>query len=335
MAPAVAGAAGHVSYDVTDQAIVIIRVTDAAVTVRTWDRNVVAADWDDGEQLAMSKRAYNASGSYAVPKRTIRVNRPDEPLRTVDLPPEDFPIDTLAPGLHDAVNFLQARTSDAFAPPGEPMRLTVTIPSSTGAVFVREAHGSISLANYRGTALIFGENSQVFLDNVRGAMFLQVIGGHTYAIDSTFDRLRARSNGGSFVFERCTSKQIDVQTYFGQIVYDDGTFHAGLARFASENGNIALGSAAPVQFAGRSAEGRVYSSFNGDVAVDAPVPAQANAIVGGGGPLVNASSARGNVFFYDGAIAAHQPLTTEWRPIARTILVQRRTYVPHRARPER
>jgi len=332
--PVAAGAADAVSYDVADGGVVFIRTTDADVTIHTWDRNVVSAEWDDGDQMAVSKRSYNATGGFAVPKRTIRVSRSGEPLRTLELPPEDFPIDSLTPGLHDMITFLQTKRSDDFETLSTgPAHLTVTVPASTGAVFVRTGKGSVTIEHYRGTGLIFADNAQVFLSDVQGAFFLQVINGKTYAVDSAFDRLRARSNTGTFVFERCASKQIDVQTFYGSIVYDDGRFQAGLARFASEDGDIAIGTTSAAQLAGRSVEGHVYTNFDRPAQIDAPIPSQANAIVGPGGPLITVSTVRGSAFLYDGGMDAHRPLSIEWRPIADVLRSRRRAYFPQRFPP--
>jgi hypothetical protein len=328
--PNAAGATETVSYDVADGSVVFIHTTDADVTVRTWDRNVVSAEWDDDRQMAVSKRSYNATGGFAVPKRTIRVSRAGDPLRTIDLPPEDFPIDSLAPGLHDMITFLQTKRPDDFETLATASaHLTVTIPASTGSVFVRTNKGAVTIEHYRGTGLVFADNAQVFLNDVQGAFFLQVVNGRTYAIDSIFERLRARSNNGAFVFERCSSKQIDVQTYDGVIVYDDGRFQPGLARFASENGDIAIGTASAAQLAGRSVEGHVYTNFDRPTQIDAPVPGQANAILGPGGPLITVSTVRGNAFLYDGGMDAHRPLALEWRPVAEVLVKRRRAYFPH------
>jgi len=255
-------------------------------------------------------------------------------LRTMVLPPEDFPIDSLAPGLHDMISFLQTkRSSDFETLATESAHLTVTVPASTGAIFVRTNKGAVTIEHYRGTGLIFAEGAQVFLNDVQGAFFLQVVNGKTYAVDSTFDRLRARSNTGSFVFERCASKQIDVQTYYGSIVYDAGRFAPGLARFASEDGDIAIGTSSAAQLAGRSVEGHVYTNFERPAQIDAPVPSQANAILGPGGPLITVSTVRGSAFLYDGAMDAHRPLSIEWRPIAGVLSSRRRVYFPQRFPP--
>jgi len=327
--PVAAGATGAVSYEVADGGVVFIHTTDADVTIHTWDRNVVSAEWDDGDQMAVSKRSYNATGGFAVPKRAIRVNRPGEPLRMIDLPPEDFPIDSLAPGLHDMVTFLQTKREDEFETLSTgAAHLTITVPASTGAIFVRTNKGTVTIEHYRGTGLVFADNAQVFLTDVQGAFFLQVINGKTYAVDSAFDRLRARSNTGAFVFERCASKQIDVQTFYGSIVYDDGRFAPGLARFASQDGDIAIGTTSAAQLAGRSVEGHVYTNFDRPAQIDAPIPNQANAIVGPGGPLITVSTVRGSAFLYDGPMDGHRPLSIEWRPIEGVLNGRRRPRFP-------
>ena len=134
--------------------------------------------------------------------------------------------------------------------------------------------------------------------------FVQMNYGTFYAADSSFDRIRVRGIGAHDVFEHCRSKQIEASSVHGSIVYDGGSFDPGLARFESQNGNIALGVNGGASVTGRSQDGHVYTLFDrrGGTTVDQRGDGEATATVGGGGPLVNAISGRGNVFLYDGTL---------------------------------
>jgi hypothetical protein len=132
--------------------------------------------------------------------------------------------------------------------------------------------------------------------------------------------MRMRANTARVVFERSRIKQIEATTITGNIVYDNGSFDPGLARFESQYGNIALGVASPAQLTGRSTDGRVYTAFdNRSVHVDQPSQSAASATVGSGGPLVNALSVHGSVFLYDGSLRGRRDLPPEWRPVHQQI----------------
>jgi len=49
--------------------------------------------------------------------------------------------------------------------------------------------------------------------------------------------------------------------------------------------------------------------------------------VGGGGPLVNAISSRGNIYLYDGSLANRRELPADWRPV-RAVFATRRREAP-------
>ncbi len=84
-----------------------------------------------------------------------------------------------------------------------------------------------------------------------------------------------------------------------------------MARFESINGNVAIGSTSAAQLGGRTVAGHVYTNFSGETPVDARA-GQADAAVHGGGPVVTASSERGDVFLYDGSLHARAQLPHQW-----------------------
>jgi len=167
------------------------------------------------------------------------------------------------------------------------------------------------------------------LNDVMSAAFVQLMNGRLDVVDSSFDRLRARGNAATFVFEHNRARQIEVSTVSGNIVYDNGTFDPGLARFESTSGSIGIGVATGAQVAARSTDGHVYSMWDRRTPLDQRGDNDVSATIGGGGPVVNAVTGRGNVYLYDGALASRQILPPEWRPI-RQSLVQTQQPVPPR-----
>jgi hypothetical protein len=309
--------AGTASYAVGDQAIVnIVMRGNADIEVRTWDTPAVAAGWGDNDPIVASKHSYVwQQPGFTIPRTTIRVGRFPDGVANIDLPPEEFPVDNIASGAHDDVAIREPLTAPEAAGPFETRHLTVVIPASTRVLIVRETSGTIAIHDFRGTAIINALSSRVTLENLQGDAFAQVLNGSFTAQDSSFGRLRVRSNNASLIFERCNSKQIDASTYAGDVVYDDGTFDPGLAHFTSARGNIALGVNGSVQLAGRSTDGRVYTMFDGHSTIDQRSPTDANARLGIGGPLVNAVSEHGSVFLYDGSVTSHGVLPPEWQPV--------------------
>ncbi len=172
----------------------------------------------------------------------------------------------------------------------------------------------------------------MMLNDVTSAAFVQLMNGRLDVADSSFDRLRARGNAAAFVFEHNRARQIEVSTVSGNIVYDNGTFDPGLARFESTNGSIGIGFATGAQVEARSTEGHVYSLWDRRTPIDQRGDSDVSATVGGGGPVVNAVTARGNVYLYDGSLASRRLLPPEWRPIRQTI-AQSQQPIPARLQP--
>jgi hypothetical protein len=100
-------------------------------------------------------------------------------------------------------------------------------------------------------------------------------------------------------------------------VYDGGSFQPGLAHFESTRGDVAVGASGGVQLGGHTAgEGRVYTNFQHPANVEGH-NGEASATIGGGGPVVTATSQTGNVYFYDGSLRTRQNLPAQWQsPVA-------------------
>jgi hypothetical protein len=310
---ALPGAAETSSVDVGEQAVVIVQVAGRgnAVTIRTWDRPSVEVE--AGEVPATLARRTVEFGTDRMP---LAAPIPPMPYVSRDpagqvtgqgvLPPEDFPYTAFRPGPHDVVRIL----ADAGA------RLTVTIPAATGLLQTRIGGGFTTIEGYHGANLFVVQNfGRVQLSGVATTAFLQMNSGTLYASDDAFERVRVRANSAHVVFEHCRSKQIEATSVSGALVYDGGSFDPGLARFESQTGNIALGVSSPAQLAGRAQDGHVYTQFDRGTPVAQPPDGSTTATYGGGGPLVNAITAHGNVYLYDGSLASRRSVAPEWRPV--------------------
>jgi hypothetical protein len=323
-APASAAAASA-TYDVGAHAVVQIGARTGNITVRTWDRASVLAEWD-GKPFAPSHEVRSfGPRSMPIPPRTVPEYRsPSGALIMATLPPEDFPMPALSAGLHDFVRIVESKPP-GDAPPGD-AHLTVTIPATTELLVIKINGGTLQLTNFHGTSVLFSGSAHVTYDAVGGDAFVQALNGYFYAVDSDFNRLRARTNRADLVFEHCNAKQIDASTLTGNIDYDDGTFSPGLARFGSDRGDIALGVDGDAQLDAHTEGGRVRSMLNVPFM---PIPGggvtDISQIAGRGGPIVNASTLGGNVYFYTGSIAELRPGGAGWRGVRTTLISKRGT----------
>ena len=301
------------TLDVGDQAVVQVWARGQSdVTIRTWDRPAVQIESeDDQSQITRRTVAFGTSQnpmSATIPVTTVRVRDAQGSTTTATLPPEDFPYaPDMRTGNHDVIR--------VAAPAGS--TLTVTVPATTAILDARIlGSGRLSIANYHGgTLFVLSGGGRTNLENVQTAAFVQALNGRLTAVDSSFDRLRARGNTIAMVFERCRAKQIEVTTLSGPIVYDNGTFDGGLARFDSITGVVAVGLAGPAQVAARSQSGRVLGLWDRRPQIEQGSEGEATATVGAGGPLVTAVSARGNVFLYDGSLASRRKVPLAWRQL--------------------
>lgn len=308
-------AAAATTIDVGDQPVVQVWARGASeVTVHTWDRESVQIDSDD-DQAQLTRRNVDFGTpqnplSVTIPVTMIRVREPDGTPGTATLPPEDFPYAaTMRPGNHDVVRF--------FARAGS--HTVVTVPANTAILDARVlGAGTLAIDNFHGgTLFALGGGGRTTIANVQAAAFIQQLNGHLVVLDSTFERLRARGNTAGMLFERCRAKQIEVTTYSGPIVYDNGTFDQGLARFQSTDGPVAIGVGfgAGAQIAARTQTGQVFGMWDRRATFDQRAAGDATAVVGNGGPVVNAASGRGNIFVYDGTLASRREVPPEWRAI--------------------
>ena len=241
-----------------------------------------------------------------MPPQFIRVGQTKGPDGLIVLPAESFVISTLRPGRRDVV-IIKGEIGHPVGP------ITVTVPGNSPLVTAYVVRGSVLLQNYQnGTFIVHLNNGPVMLDGVSGDGFVQVLRGPIAADDSNFNRLRARSAVGTQIFERCNSRQIEVSIVSGSIVYDNGHFDPGLARFDVTNGNVAIGTTGASQLNARVGTGRVYTQFERRAQVDGR-DTEATVLVEGGGPVVTATSINGNVYLYDGSLRTKARVPAEWR----------------------
>jgi hypothetical protein len=299
-----------------DQAVLQVYAGNlSTVTIRGWDRPNVQLDTDDETVQVVRRPVMFGSTqnplSVSIPLATIAVHDPltGAIVSSATLPPEDFPYASdFRAGTHDSVRIVAAARS----------HLTVMVPATTAILEARilRGGGEVTVDDYHGgTLFVVSGGGRTTLTDVTSAAFVQSLNGHVSIVDSSFDRIRARGNTATFAFERTRARQIEVTTISGAIVFDDGTFDPGLARFESTYGAIAIGVASGAQIEARSSDGRVYNMWDRRTPTDQRSDSEASATVDGGGPVVNAVSGHGNVFLYDGSLASRRALPAEWRQI--------------------
>jgi hypothetical protein len=317
-----AAAAASGSFLMSDQNVVqVLAGARSQVTIKAWDRPNVQFDTDD-ESAQVTRRSINFGTvqtplSVPIPLQNIAVRDPVTGTTTRGtLPPEEFPYASdFRAGPHDTVRIVTAADS----------HLTVMVPASTALLVarIRLGQGQIEVDDYHGgTLFVASPGGQTRLNDVMSATFAQQMNGRLEIFDSSFDRIRARTNNATVDFEHDRARQIEVTTVSGNIIYDDGTFDPGLARFESANGSIGLGVATNAQVAARSTDGHVYSMWDRRTPLAQQGDSDVSATVDGGGPVVNALTGRGNIYLYDGTLASRPVLPPEWRPI-RQAQVQR------------
>lgn len=328
--PRGAGAA-TTSYDVTGQAVVQVIGHAASITIRTWNRDTVQVEWPDGTPFTVTKNTRTTRASFLIPTVSVAESHGREGTVTTTLLPEDFPVPRLTPGLHDVVRVVEVvppfAAGDVLS--GPPAQLTLTIPETTGLVNVRSDRGAVTLRDYHGTTIVADRRGRVNFTGVSGDAFVQPLNGNFYALDSTFDRLRIRSNRADQVFDGCRVKQIEATTLTGNIIFDNGVFDPGLARLESDRGSIAVGVNGGAQVGTRTVDGHLYTALPAP-APSPPLEADASdalAVVGNGGPLVSAATNHGDIFLFNGSLTEPRPamLGAPWRPMV-DLLIANRTF---------
>jgi len=316
--PALAHAQAQTLTGLGPAPIVRVVLGSGEVNVRTWDRSAV--EIDDPSNVTARRFSVEANAEQStIPILAGRIQSPNGP---VELPEESFAVSTLAPGPHDVV-----------AVRGQDANITVMVPRNAALVTVQMGKGNISLSDYRqGTFVTRVRNGSVHLQGVGGDGYVQVMRGPISADASSFNRLRMRSGTGDITFGNCHSKQIEVTSVRGSIDYDGGTFEPGLARFESQSGSVGLGVSGGAQLAAHATGGRVLTAFDSGAQVSGHDGEQ-EVSVGGGGPLVTASSGSGSVYLYNGQLASHH-VSADWQPL-RTTLQSAGRPVPSEAAPVR
>src|SRR5580698_9038346 len=188
------------------------------------------------------------------------------------------------------------------------------VPQGTALVTAHVGTGQYNLSNYHGAFIAHVDNGGITMNHVNGSGYAEAVNGPVHANNSTFDRLRVRTATGNMLFRGCTSHQIDASSQYGSIVYDNGTFQSGLARFESVHGNVALGVRGGAQIGAHSGSGHIVSSFRDGAQVHNGSN-MTQTTVRGGGPVVTADSKNGTVYLYNGSVRTHPRVQAELRDV--------------------
>ena len=300
--------------------VVNISLRSGSITIKTWNRNAVQIDAPPGvsaEHLDAALVRRRIPRQYPAWAQSVRTAR-----GVASLPAEVWVMPQLSADPHDAV---------VVRGDGDTV---VTVPTGTAFVLARAfGKGGIDLGDYRNGAFFLTTRAgAVSLRDVSGTGFVGTVRGPILASDSSFVRLRARNGAGRIFFSNCASEQIEVTSVFGSIVYDNGTFSSGLARFESTDGDVALGIGGNAQVGAHTGSGAVATDFAGRASVSGR-GGDARATVGNGGPAVTASSGSGTILLYDGSLRDHASLAKR-APNLRAI-VRRPPTTGRAARPPR
>lgn len=296
-------------FNVANPPVVRMTMRSGTVTIRTWNKNAVQVESSArvrARQFGPQAVALALPPELMIPATSIQTL--DGPLL---LPPETFSLDAISDGPHDGVVIYGG---------DENANVTLTIPQSTALLWVMVGRGGINLQDYRsGSFVAILHNGEMQLQNTGGNAYAQVARGPIVIRDSAFNFIRSRTAAGNIVFENCNVRQVEAGSVNGSIAYDNGTFVPGVARFESQNGNVAIGVAGgSARIYAHSAGGKIFSGFGGGGSLSGS-PTDAQAIIGDGVPLVTANSQRGGVYLYDGSLRSHGHLQGAWEPIGRIL----------------
>jgi hypothetical protein len=282
--------------DVGSSPVLNVNVDRGNVTIQTWDRSQVSIA---SANLAVIRHIPPSVVDARIPHQMqMQSHRIETEHGPVTLPAESFVLPELPGTEHDAV---VARGSGA---------MTITIPRGTAMVIAHMRAGRLNIDNYHGVFITHVRAATISMNDVSGTGYVESLRGRIEATNSSFDRLRVRTATGNMFFQGCTSHQIQATSTYGSIVYDNGTFQPGLARFDSEHGNVALGVRGSAQIGAHSGAGHVVSSFQNDTEIRGD-PTTQQATVGGGGPVVTATSKNGSVYLYSGSMNEHPSVREE------------------------
>ena len=282
--------------------------------VRVIDEHRQGDDRDLGQPAGhrLDQRLGRRAASRAErPRRPASAGHPDRGSRpsraqqgTIALVRENFVLPHLPAGPHDAI--VVRGQGDT----------TITIPRGTALVFAHVRGGRITIQNYNGVFVAHSRGGAIVLQHVGGTGFAQSLRGSVTVDDSSFARLRVRTGTGNMLFRNCVAHQIEASSTYGSIVYDNGQFQPGLARFESQYGNVAVGvqnQGNGVQIGAHSGSGHIVSNYSdGTQVTGGDVDTEAR--VRGGGPVVTTSSQTGSVYLYNGSMAAHPAVQQNLEP---------------------
>lgn len=261
-----------------------VQVRQGQVTIRTWNRAQVEVTSDapvDARVLAPGAVGRLLAGDIEIFATKVR-----SPHGALQLPAEQFSLESVPDRPHDGV-IIRAKNANA----------TITVPAGAALIVAGVGRGRLSIDSYRGGTFIARiHNGTVTLHSMSGSGFVEAARGAIDVRDSSFDRIRARTALGPILFERCRARQIEVSAIQGNVIYDDGAFTPGMARFESQHGNVAIGIAN-----GGSALLDSHST-SGDT----------RARIGNGGPEITASTPSGQIFFYSGNLQRHPDMAREF-----------------------
>lgn len=277
-------------FDVGSSPVLNVQLGWGHLTIQTWDRPQVQISSDnplDVQHLSPSEVDPREPKQFQISSQQVQTMH-----GPVTLPAESFVLPDIPGTQHDAI---VARGGG---------NVTITIPRDTGMVIAHMRAGQLTLAGYHGIFVVHTRAAGISLNDVGGTGFVESLHGRIVATNSSFDRLRVRTATGNMLFQGCTSHQIQATSAYGSIVYDNGYFQPGLARFESEHGNVALGVRGGAQIGAHSGAGHVISSFHAEAHVRGN-PATKQATVDGGGPIVTATSRNGSVYLYSGSMNEH------------------------------
>ncbi|HZY99479.1 MAG TPA: hypothetical protein VFE36_07885 [Candidatus Baltobacteraceae bacterium] len=278
--------------------VVDVQLGTGNVTVQSWDRPDVQVSADGS--VSVQHLQPNAVDPYLQHQLPGFSHTVQTQYGLVSLPSEPFVLPQLPGSQHDEI---RARGNG---------NTVISVPRGTALVMAHVDKGRVTLNDYRGVFWAQAHNGGIFLNRVNGSGYVESLKGRIVANDSTFDRLRARSAASNMIFNNCTSHQIEATSRYGSIVYNNGSFEPGLARFDSEHGNVALGVRGAAQIGAHSETGRVMSNFSNGTQVRGNTNTT-QAQLEGGGPVVTATSRDGSVYLYNGSLNAHPQFQAELR----------------------
>jgi DUF4097 and DUF4098 domain-containing protein YvlB len=211
-------AAASVAF-ATDTTVAVTRGTrlelsnfEGDIRVRVWDRRAVhvEADYERGEVVRVARRgavlsisSYSRGGPPGAVDYQITV-------------PAGMPVSLK--GVHASVVI-------------EGLRGDVAVTTVNGEIALQGGAGLVSLSSIMGPITVSGARGRLHVNSVNGEIRLSGIDGS----------ILAETINGAIALARVVSDSVDASTVNGSLCYDGTLQKGGRYRFASHNGNIAVG----------------------------------------------------------------------------------------------